>query len=338
MPVSPGASGMQPRDPCRPWRGTLASGHKPRRGLLALQSLESNAQLSFATRVEDWTCLGQHKRHPEFPVVTRESRRNSRKTTWLPRHRKMKPFPATAPQEKSHGAHHLARGFDELHELKMRVGALPAFPTNALKYNLTWSVDGLINEYCHPCEAIHDGRRIEALPLEGLEHFSLDGVEYEAFNTSGGLGTLCETLAGRVRTLDYKSVRYPGHRALMKMLLDDLGLARDQGTLVAILRRAVPATMQDVVLVFVTASGVRDGVLMQEVFARKIFADRDREVPMSAIQITTAAGICAAVDLFREGRLPRRGFIRQEQVELPAFLANRFGRAYQQLRQVESIA
>src|SRR5574340_1698674 len=52
--------------------------------------------------MEDWTCLGQHKRQPEFPVVTRESRRNSRKTTSLPRHRKMKPFPATAPQEKSH--------------------------------------------------------------------------------------------------------------------------------------------------------------------------------------------------------------------------------------------
>src|SRR5574337_927663 len=51
--------------------------------------------------MEDWTCLGQHKRQPEFPVVTRESRRNSRKTTGLPRHRKMKPFPATAPQEKS---------------------------------------------------------------------------------------------------------------------------------------------------------------------------------------------------------------------------------------------
>src|SRR5574337_245075 len=84
MPVSPGASGMQPRDPCRPWRGTLASGPKPRGGLLALQSLESNPQLSFATRMEDWTCLGQHKRQPEFPVVTRESRRNSRKTTWLP--------------------------------------------------------------------------------------------------------------------------------------------------------------------------------------------------------------------------------------------------------------
>src|SRR5574341_1265280 len=102
MPVSPGASGMQPRGPCRPWRGTLASGHKPRWGLLALQSLESNPQLSFATRMEDWTSLGQHKRHPEFPVVPRESRCNSRKSTWFPRHRKMKPFPATVSQEKFH--------------------------------------------------------------------------------------------------------------------------------------------------------------------------------------------------------------------------------------------
>ena len=261
-------------------------------------------------------------------------------------------------------AHHLAQGFETLHDVKMRVGALPAFPNNALKYNLTWSVDGLINEYCHPCEAIRDGQLIEMLPLEGLEHFSLDGTEYEAFNTSGGLGTLCETLAGRVRTLDYKSVRYPGHQVLMKMLLEDLRLKDDPATLKSILRKSVPGTMQDVVLVFVTVSGLRHGALVQEVFARKIFADRGRvaagppqgdsppaggglgaaqpwgqlnDAPLSAIQITTAAGICAAVDLFREGRLPQQGFIRQEQLELPAFLANRFGSAYQQSRQVESI-
>ena len=234
-------------------------------------------------------------------------------------------------------AHHLTKSFDTLQDVKMRVGALPAFPTNALKYNLTWSVDGLINEYCHPCEAIRDGQRLDVLALEGLEHFSLDGTEYEAFNTSGGLGTLCETLAGRVRTLDYKSVRYPGHHWLMKMLLEDLQLKDDQQTLKDILRKSVPGTMQDVVLVFVTVSGQRRGQLVQEVFARKIFADRTEGAPRSAIQITTAAGICAAVDLFREGALPQRGFIRQEQVELPAFLANRFGSAYQQSRQVESI-
>jgi saccharopine dehydrogenase-like NADP-dependent oxidoreductase len=95
--------------------------------------------------------------------------------------------------------------------------------------------------------------------------------------------------------------------------------------------------MQDVVLVFVTVSGEREGRLVQEVFARKIFADRSEAAPMSAIQITTAAGICAALDLFREGRLPQQGFIRQEQVALPEFLANRFGSAYQQSRQVASI-
>jgi len=235
-------------------------------------------------------------------------------------------------------AHHLAKQFSQVDTVQMRVGALPAFPTNSLKYNLTWSVDGLINEYCHPCEAIRDTEQIELLPLEGLEHFSLDGVEYEAFNTSGGLGTLCETWAGKVRTLDYKSVRYPGHCDLMKTLLEDLQLKSDQETLKNILRRAVPATMQDVVLVFVTVSGLKQGQLVQEVFARKVFADRNESNPLSAIQITTAAGVCAAVDLFRQKKLPQEGFVRQEQIALPDFLCNRFGCAYQQSRHVESIS
>ncbi|OSJ19444.1 saccharopine dehydrogenase [Bradyrhizobium canariense] len=235
-------------------------------------------------------------------------------------------------------AHHLASKFDTLDSVKMRVGALPAFPTNALKYNVTWSVDGLINEYCHECESILDGRLTRVLPLEGLEHFSLDGTEYEAFNTSGGLGTLCETLKGHVRSLDYKTVRYRGHRELMTFLLSDLQLKNDQDTLKAIMRRSMPATMQDVVIVFVKISGLRDGALLEEVFARKIFAERDGPAPLSAIQITTAAGICTALDLFREGKLPRSGFIRQEQLALKDFLSNRFGAVYQQSRQVEAIS
>jgi saccharopine dehydrogenase-like NADP-dependent oxidoreductase len=226
-------------------------------------------------------------------------------------------------------AHDLAKRFDTVREIKMRVGALPECPTNALKYNLTWSIDGLINEYCQPCEAIREGRMQWVQPLEGLEHFSLDGTEYEAFNTSGGLGTLCETLAGRVESLDYKSVRYPGHRDLMKFLLDDLRMATDRDGLKAMLQRAVPCTVQDVVLVFVTATGMRDGRLVQDVFTRKIFAKTVCGVPMSAIQITTAGAVCAEIDLFREGLLPQGGFIRQEQVPLDAFLDNRFGCLYE---------
>src|SRR5262249_26246419 len=130
-----------------------------------------------------------------------------------------------APGFVSIVAQHLVDSFESLDTVYMRVGALPQFPSNALMYNLTWSTDGLINEYCNLCEAIHHRRRIEVLPLEGVEHFSLDGVRYEAFNTSGGLGTLCDSLEDRVRELNYKTIRYQGHRDLMTFLVNDLRLS-----------------------------------------------------------------------------------------------------------------
>jgi saccharopine dehydrogenase-like NADP-dependent oxidoreductase len=222
----------------------------------------------------------------------------------------------------------LARRFDPVHDVRMRVGALPIYPSNALKYNLTWSTDGLINEYCNPCEAVVEGVLREMPPLEEMEHFSLDGIDYEAFNTSGGLGTLAETLAGRVRTLNYKTVRYPGHRDIMKILIQDLGLGRRRELLKDVLETAVPITMQDVVLVFVTASGMREGLFVQETFARKIYSQHVAGRLLSAIQLTTAAAVCAMADLHREGVLPQSGFVRQEDVPLATFLGNRFGRYY----------
>ena len=107
----------------------------------------------------------------------------------------------------------LADKFEDLYDLRMRVGALTRNPTNELRYNFTWSIDGVINEYCNPCEAIVHGQLTSVQPLEGYETFTLEGDDFEAFNTSGGLGTLCETLKGKVRNLDYKTIRYPGHRA-----------------------------------------------------------------------------------------------------------------------------
>ncbi len=225
-------------------------------------------------------------------------------------------------------AHDLAQRFDSLREVHMRVGALPEFPVNGLKYNLTWSTDGLINEYCNPCEAIYEGEQIEVMPLEGLESFSLDGVDYEAFNTSGGLGTLCDTLAGRVQSLNYKTVRYPGHRDIMKLLLEDLRLRDRRELLKDVLETAVPITHQDVVLIFVTVSGMRENRLTQQTYAKKIYAKEIGGKLMSAIQITTAAGICTMVDLHRGGKLPKTGFVRQEQAKLSDFLANRFGQYY----------
>jgi saccharopine dehydrogenase-like NADP-dependent oxidoreductase len=222
----------------------------------------------------------------------------------------------------------LTRGFESLETVFMRVGALPQFPSNALMYNLTWSTDGLINEYCNVCEGIHEGRRIEVLPLEGVEHFSLDGVRYEAFNTSGGLGTLCDTLDGRVRELNYKTVRYLGHRDLMRFLTHDLRLSARRELLKDILENAVPITFQDVVVIFCTASGRRKGQLVQISDARKIYGETVDGETCSAIQVTTAAAVCAVVDLHRQGKLTGTGLVRQEQVALDEFLANRFGRHY----------
>jgi saccharopine dehydrogenase-like NADP-dependent oxidoreductase len=225
-------------------------------------------------------------------------------------------------------AEHLTHRFEKLDSVRMRVGALPLFPTGALKYNLTWSTDGLINEYCNPCDAIHDGHRVELLPLEGYEQFSLDGVWYEAFNTSGGLGTLCDSLEGRVRELDYKTVRYLGHCTSVRLLVNELRLGQRRDVLKDILESAVPITFQDVVVTFCAVTGWRNGQLVQMTDARKVYHRQISGENWSAIQMTTAAGVCAVLDLFAGGHLPRRGFVRQEQVDFDAFLANRFGLHY----------
>ncbi|MFZ6773647.1 saccharopine dehydrogenase C-terminal domain-containing protein [Undibacterium sp. SXout7W] len=227
-------------------------------------------------------------------------------------------------------ANDVAKRFDTLRDVSMRVGALPTFPNNALKYNLTWSTDGLINEYCNPCEAIVDGELRETAALEEIEHFSLDGIDYEAFNTSGGLGTLCESLQGKVQNLNYKTVRYPGHRDIVKMLIRDLQLGKleRRPILKEVMETAIPMTKQDVVLVFVSVVGMRDGRLEQESYAKKIYAQQVNGQLLSAIQLTTASGICAMVDLVVTGKLPQHGLVRQEQAVLSEFLNNRFGQYY----------
>ena len=222
----------------------------------------------------------------------------------------------------------LCKHFEELHDVRLRVGALPRYPSNALNYNLTWSTDGVINEYCEPCEAIVNGVLREVPALEECEEFALDGVIYEAFNTSGGLGTLCQTLDGKVRNLNYRTIRYPGHAAIMKALLNDLRLRDRRDMLKDILENALPATMQDVVIVFVTVSGMKGGHLVQETYAHKIYAQEMAGRLLSAIQITTAASLCAVLDMLVAGQLPAKGFVRQEEITLADFLGNRFGRVY----------
>ncbi len=226
-------------------------------------------------------------------------------------------------------AGHLAKQFDKLDSLHMRVGALPMFPSNMFKYNLTWSTDGLINEYCNPCEAIVEGQPHEVLALEGLETFHMEGGEYEAFNTSGGLGSMCETLKDKVRELNYKTIRYVGHRDLAHFLVNELHLRNDRATLRTLLERGLPATRQDAVFTFCTATGWKNGRYEQLTDARRIRHGSFGDKSWSAIQMTTAAGICAMVDLHTLGHFKERnGFLKQEEVDLEDFLRNRYGRIY----------
>ena len=222
----------------------------------------------------------------------------------------------------------VAQHFDELHDLKMRVGALPRYPQGTLRYNLTWSTEGLINEYINPCEALVDGEPLTVHALEGLETFALDGIEYEAFNTSGGLGTLTETWAGKARNVDYKSIRYPGHCAILKLLLNELKLRDQRELLNKIFDNAIPATRQDVIVIFASATGRKGERLMQESYSARIVGTTVAGHALTAIQLTTAAGICCALDLVASKVLPQKGFIGQESIQFSDFIANRFGQYY----------
>lgn len=229
-------------------------------------------------------------------------------------------------------AYDLFKQFEKVDSVKMRVGALPKYPSNQILYNLTWSTDGLINEYCNPCSAIKEGTLIQVEALEGLEKFSLDGLEYEAFNTSGGLGSLCESLDGKVNALDYKTIRYKGHRELMHFLINGLCLGEKErrAILKDVLEYAIPVTKQDVVLIFCSVTGERDGKKEQLTNVRKIYDEVLFNTHLSSIQITTAAGLCAVVDLVLMQTLRKQGFLKQEEISLEMFLQNRFGKYYLQ--------
>ncbi len=225
-------------------------------------------------------------------------------------------------------ANELIQHFDKLRAVKLRVGALPQHPNNVLKYSLTWSTDGVINEYGNLCKAIVDGEEVDVLPLEGLESIEIDGKKYEAFNTSGGLGSLAETYGDRVNTMNYKTIRYPGHCEQMRLLMNGLKLNHDRGTLKRILENAVPQTLQDVVIIYAAVNGMQDGELREENYVNKVYPQVVAGRLWSAIQVTTAAGVCAVIDIVLADPTHYGGFIAQEQFRLRDILENRFGRHY----------
>ena len=233
-----------------------------------------------------------------------------------------------APGFISIAAHELIQHFDSLRSVKLRVGALPQHPNNVLKYSLTWSTDGVINEYGNLCTSIVNGVEVDVLPLEGLEKIEIDGKSYEAFNTSGGLGSLGETYGDRVTTMNYKTIRYPGHCEQIRLLMNGLRLNDDRATFKRILENAIPQTLQDVVIIYAAVTGLQDGEFREENYVNRVYPQVVAGRLWSAIQITTAAGICSVLDLVLADPGKYSGFVAQEEFQLSDIIDNRFGRFY----------
>ena len=127
--------------------------------------------------------------------------------------------------------------FEECRSLRLRVGALPQNPTGLMGYAFNWSPEGVVNEYLNDCEVIEGGVRKMVSSMEWHETLYVEGVMLEAFTTSGGLGTICETFHGKVANVDYKTMRYPGHMRLMNFFFHEL-LMRERRELAARARRS----------------------------------------------------------------------------------------------------
>lgn len=219
----------------------------------------------------------------------------------------------------------LAKRFTRLRDIELRVGALPRYPNGLMGYSFTWSPAGVVNEYINDAEVIHNGVRKMVPSLEGIEMINIEGQEFEAFITSGGLGTMCETLEGKLDTLNYKTIRYPGHCSLMRFMLYELCLKDKRELIEQILTEAKPPVQQDVVYVYAVVEGWKENRLEREEFYKAYHPIDIDGQHWRAISWTTAASIASVVEMVADGILPGYGFIRQEDILLKEFLQTQNG-------------
>ncbi|HEX8335615.1 MAG TPA: saccharopine dehydrogenase C-terminal domain-containing protein [Pyrinomonadaceae bacterium] len=230
-----------------------------------------------------------------------------------------------APGMVSVLAAHGAARFDELDELHIRVGGLPQQPRPPLDYQIVFSVEGLINEYVERARVIRGGELVEVESLTEIESLDFPAPfgRMEAFQTSGGTSTLPETFLGRVKELDYKTIRYPGHCERFKLLVD-LGLASGDeveagGARVAprrllgeLLNRRLPADEPDLVFIRVEFAG-RLAVGGGARRLRYDIIDRfDPQTGLSAMQRTTAFPASLVAQMMARGLTTRKGAVPQE--------------------------
>ncbi len=221
-----------------------------------------------------------------------------------------------------------AARFHEVHEIHIRVGGLPKQPQLPLGYQLVFSVEGLINEYVEAARVIRDGRITEVASMTELESIEFEGFPpLEAFQTSGGTSTLPDTFLGKIRELDYKTIRYAGHCEKFKTMID-LGLASSEEVVVdgqqvvprrvfgELLQQNLPADGPDYVLIRVTLVGKTDGE--SKTLQYDIVDEQDEGTGMSSMMRTTAFPASIIAQSMARGDVLARGATPQEKAIDPA--------------------
>lgn len=222
----------------------------------------------------------------------------------------------------------LTHQYTRLRDIELRVGALPRYPNGLLAYSFTWSPAGVINEYINDAEVIHNGKKKLVPSLDGIEYINIEGQELEAFSTSGGLGTMCDTFEGRVDTLNYKTIRYPGHGKLMKFLMYELILKDNKDQLEEILKNAKPPVDEDVVYVYAVVEGWKKKKLYRSEYFNAFYPIEIQGHLWRAISWTTAASLVAVIEMVANGTLPQKGFIKQEEIPFKEFLKTKSGQLF----------
>lgn len=236
------------------------------------------------------------------------------------------PHCGLAPGLINIAARSLIQDFEVVDIVKLRTGALPVYTSHALGYAITWSIDGLINQYGNICHGLENGKITNLKPLGGLETLELSGDTYEGFHTSGGVGSLILTYEGKVNTLNYKTLRYPGHAEKMRFLMQDLKLNKQRDTLKEILQDAIPSTFQDKVVLYVSVSGIINQQYIEKTFYKVLHPTKLFDQHWLAIHAGTACSAAAVIDIVLSNVSQYEGFIRQESFMLKDIFNNRFGK------------